>query len=493
MADVNGSPLRGWVARVSEYEPRDAGVDGYRRVRVISATADDNGWLTWYLPRTKTGVYVVSGIEAEGVLVTIPDGVSTATVTEARTGTLTGVQVPAGVDLVTELELINKLAGMSRDIAAEVVADPALRAAFELSLPQFHGTLYRAFGHSFGAVVGSGANASAWAGGLYCNRLRDLLHTDPAAYLNAHVGSDQMQDTVQRALVSTWPTGTFGLVSLMGGQNDIGTGHSTPQGIASFKHNLRAFLSLIRAGSRIEQTAGAFGGVWSGAVQGPTWEQVADGSESATSGGSFGYTNNPGDTWTATFTGTDATLMLIGFIDSSGADFTVTVDGTPAASGSLANQATNTLNAFAGWGCYPVQLRGLSSGTHTVVVTHAGGAGGGIKTLALDCLLPWSATPPTVLVMKETTCTPTGYARYTAPPTDADVATFNGYMDAIVAEFPADGSIVVADPVADGWTPATMTCPDGQHPNDRGHAHLAASALRALAGAGYRRGLNLGV
>lgn len=103
-----------------------------------------------------------------------------------------------------------------------------------------------------------------------------------------------------------------------------------------------------------------------------------------------------------------------------------------------------------------------------------------------------TGTPPTLLVFKDVTCTPTGYARYGTPPTDADVAQYNTWLTEVIAEFPG-GWIVVADPLADGWDPNTMTAPDGQHPNDRGMAHLAASGLRALALAPYRQGLNVGV
>ena len=101
--------------------------------------------------------------------------------------------------------------------------------------------------------------------------------------------------------------------------------------------------------------------------------------------------------------------------------------------------------------------------------------------------------PPTVLIIKDTTCTSVGYARYGGGTyNDATVAAFNGYLMDVIAEYPG-APIVVADPIADGWNAATMTCPDGQHPNDRGQAHIAASCLKALAAAPYREGLNLGI
>jgi len=101
--------------------------------------------------------------------------------------------------------------------------------------------------------------------------------------------------------------------------------------------------------------------------------------------------------------------------------------------------------------------------------------------------------PPTILIIKDTTCTATGYARYGGGTyNDAKVAAFNGYLTDVIAEYPG-APIVVADPMGDGWNPATMTAPDGQHPNDRGQAHIVASCLKALNAAPYRQGLNLGI
>lgn len=110
----------------------------------------------------------------------------------------------------------------------------------------------------------------------------------------------------------------------------------------------------------------------------------------------------------------------------------------------------------------------------------------------LTTMLGATGTPPTVVVIKDTTSTSTGYARYSPAPTDASVAQYNTWLTQVVAEF-APGWIVVADPMADGWDPATMTCPDGQHPNDRGQAHIAASVIKALLTVGYRQGQNRGV
>jgi lysophospholipase L1-like esterase len=99
---------------------------------------------------------------------------------------------------------------------------------------------------------------------------------------------------------------------------------------------------------------------------------------------------------------------------------------------------------------------------------------------------------PTIVVVLDTTCTTAGYARYTTPPTDTDVATYNQYLRDVVATYPSDGSILIADPYT-GWNPSTMTGPDGQHPNDRGQAYIA-QAIRVALGTGtFREGQNVGI
>lgn len=102
-----------------------------------------------------------------------------------------------------------------------------------------------------------------------------------------------------------------------------------------------------------------------------------------------------------------------------------------------------------------------------------------------------SDASPVLLVILDTTCTATGYDRYDKYD-DAGVAVYNDYLKEVVSEF-HDESVLVADPLADGWDPATMTGADGQHPNERGDAHITASCLSALASVTFRPGLNVGV
>lgn len=129
--DSQGRPIAGLVATVAPYPGRAGATGTYHRDRATSATSSDDGVLSWVLPPwTGPGVpsYVVSGIEARQVLVAVPRTVSTATVTETRTGTL---PLPPGQepgrDLVTQSELASRLAGITSELG---VGGEASDAAF---------------------------------------------------------------------------------------------------------------------------------------------------------------------------------------------------------------------------------------------------------------------------------------------------------------------------------------------------------------------------
>ena len=62
--------------------------------------------------------------------------------------------------------------------------------------------------------------------------------------------------------------------------------------------------------------------------------------------------------------------------------------------------------------------------------------------------------------------------------TDAIVDEYNATLRTTVARFPSARTVVV-----DGWDVATMLADDNVHPNDRGHAVLARSLVRAMTAA----------
>lgn len=113
-------------------------------------------------------------------------------------------------------------------------------------------------------------------------------------------------------------------------------------------------------------------------------------------------------------------------------------------------------------------------------------------TAAIDYLRGPAEFAPTIVVILDTYDTAAGYARYPTPLTDAVMDQYNQYVKDVVATYPTDGSIILADANA-GWDPSTMAAFDGQHPNDRGSAFIAAAVLKALANAPFREGQNYGI
>jgi lysophospholipase L1-like esterase len=98
--------------------------------------------------------------------------------------------------------------------------------------------------------------------------------------------------------------------------------------------------------------------------------------------------------------------------------------------------------------------------------------------------------PPTIVIVLDTPSTTKGYAWYPSPPTDADVVRYNRYLRSVVAAYPKDGSVIIADAFT-GWNKATMIGPDGQHPNDVGQAHITEAITSALSGVRFREGQNV--
>lgn len=206
-------------------------------------------------------------------------------------------------------------------------------------------------------------------------------------------------------------------------------------------------------------------------------------------GHSFGQVQGSGasaNTW-------PGSLYPIRVRDAIGADPALFVNNTLSGAGIdvIVSKAQSTWNP----GDYGVVT--LMGNQNTVGIRHADPvAPGEFKASVRTFINTFRQTTygPTVVLVLDTTSTAVGYARYssTNPPNDADVIRFNGYLRDVAAEYPADGSVLVADALA-GWDPATMTCQDGQHPNDRGSAHIARAILATLVKAGYREGQNIGI
>lgn len=135
LLDDDGQPIAGKRAAVAVHDLGLRLAPGtYRRVPRAVAVSGPDGWLEWTLPRQPGATFVVSGIEDQQVLVSVPTDVSTTTVDATRTGT---IPFPPGdssqnglVDLVTEAELVSRLATLvTEDTLTERLADLDLPSA----------------------------------------------------------------------------------------------------------------------------------------------------------------------------------------------------------------------------------------------------------------------------------------------------------------------------------------------------------------------------
>lgn len=116
LLDATQHPIAGRTAAVSFYPGGADVIAGtYQRSRPVYATSGDDGWLTWELPTppatvTGTPSYVVTGVEANPILIAVPRTVSTALLGVVRYGSLPAPAHPDMVDLVTEDELAARIA-----------------------------------------------------------------------------------------------------------------------------------------------------------------------------------------------------------------------------------------------------------------------------------------------------------------------------------------------------------------------------------------------
>lgn len=307
------------------------------------------------------------------------------------------------------------------------------------------------------------------------------------------------QGTNSIAAVTSTGTGTFvpGVASIIYlvdiVRNDAGwDGLNTAKSRAGFRNGLDALIRRIRASSVIGNTASptvVYTGSWTTSV-------ASYGSE-----GSVSFTSTPGDKVVFTQTGTDFDLVLFGFDGAAGlgtgADFEVWVDGVLHTSGNSNDQTRKTLSGAGNIGisqlCVPV--RGLTNASHTIEARHTGAGG---ELLFVDGLIVVDPTPPTIIVCKTAPLPAAGYQTYIdGGGTTASEATdliYDGIIDTVVGQFPADESIVIFDPKVDGFDPATMIgAADGLfvHMNDVGEAFYTGGLLKIIRDLSPRPGLVL--
>lgn len=332
-----------------------------------------------------------------------------------------------------------------------------------------------AYGHSF--VEGTSQQRNPWVA-----RLPRL--TGCATVTNRGIGGNCIAQTMNNFHAgygaTGWTSNTRGLVIFETMINDarlLGL-----SGVATWKKQATLLALVARSAAYAEQTTGTFGG-------GSWFAQAA--AQNLARGGTIGLATTPGNYVEFTVSGYTEYALVVGQLKSgfsSGASYSVTVDGSAHSTGSQATgsdgpPAANTQN----YALVPHRLTGLSTASHTIRITHTGGSGDQMYVDGIYSIS--SSAPPTVLFVGDPYL-----ANWTtnSPYNVGSDAAADAYLTAaaeVAALFPA-GHVVVADARV-GWDAATMLGADGVHPNDRGAGHIAGVVAKVMRRLDYRAGLHV--
>lgn len=340
-------------------------------------------------------------------------------------------------------------------------------------LPWIEGLVHTSYGHSF-QVVQSTPNVSP--NGTTAKRL-SLRHF-ASSYSNNNSNAYRAVDTALK-VNQTWTIGTSrGFVLLDTVVNDVGFNHNSAIGLKCFEKSLEHILWSLRAGTTVPESSYTY-----------TLGSWTVNSSTNFVGGANRYSTTNTAQFTAPYTGSRAALVLYGQVSAATATCSITVDGITIDNNFDPNNTIVDGQLATGYGPIVVPLIGLSGGAHVATVTKLDT--GTTAPLFADNILIESAAPPLIAVIHATRMTTAGYQRYSAPyANDDDITTFNQKVDEVIRRFPNDRTILTIKPNSQGWDPNTMTCSDGQHPNDRGAAFIADCVEREIQRVGFRPGLN---
>lgn len=259
------------------------------------------------------------------------------------------------------------------------------------------------------------------------------------------------------------------------GLNDVALLGPTANDLLPFRQALRAAIAHARLAVRYEEQdpSVVYAGTW---VQGfAASVGSAAGYKYATANGSTVTVNVPAD-----FPGGEVDLFfLIGSAFMGTA--TATVDGV--AAGATVYDVNEVPQDYATgansqFGSHVLRFPGLAAGAHAIVVTMSG-----IGTTGSAIFDGWgiaAATPPLVVV--PTNWRPYQYGMWATWPyngiNDADVATVNGIITAVAAEF--DANVIVPDIYAAIPKATASFVADQTHLNDASHAKAARTVHDAI-------------
>ncbi|PPH51186.1 hypothetical protein, partial [Rathayibacter sp. AY1E1] len=274
---------------------------------------------------------------------------------------------------------------------------------------------------------------------------------------------------------SAYVPGSTPLVTQSAGGNEFPRAWSTEVGKRGFKNSTSALLGIYRHKSK----------VLPGTDETGSWGQAEYQYSKKTR-----KSTTPGSTQTIRFTGTGATLMMMGYTDAiaskafAGSKYTWSLDGGAPVSSSTKSQGICGADK-APVIVQPIHFRDLEDTEHTVVIKHTGSSG---DPLIVDSLLVWQKRlqdMPFVLMMPPAKTTSTALLLYPTPrATNAMVEPFRQLQEDVFTEFGRDGTFGgIPGEVIDRWFPPnvySLRGGDTLHPNREGQYRLGQATLEGL-------------
>jgi hypothetical protein len=318
---------------------------------------------------------------------------------------------------------------------------------------------YTAFGDSITAGVGASTLANDYVSVL----ASDLSVTVADDGVSGSTANSQ-EDSVYTTNV---PSTGSPLYTYMIGTNDISFYGSN----VDEQTNYQSFIMASAAYLAIPNSNKVFGQSVSGVTYTGTW------TNSTYYGGAISkYSTTNGDTATFTTTGTVAYIAYT-ILNGNGGQFSVTVDGT--SEGTYDNYGYNNSSVTGSfsrnYGSGLARISGLSSGTHTIVLTVTS-----TTSASNQVFFDWATGNANL----PTSGGPTVLEGEVIPqyPTNLLVPVYNTLVADNVSTLSADGlNVHLVDTYDAIDNPSTeLVVPPGIHPNDIGHTKMAQAYLAVI-------------
>jgi hypothetical protein len=313
---------------------------------------------------------------------------------------------------------------------------------------------YDAFGDSI--TAGTGATVPA---NKYVSLIGTALSVTPT---DQGVGGDQAADQESEIYQTTVNSTGSQLFTYMVGTNDMAHYFANADQLANYQSFMLASAAWLGIPANKKITAQSGTPTYSG-----SW------SNSTYYGGSIGkYSTTNGDTATFTVSGTVAYVAYT-MLDSNAGQFSITVDGVSKGTYSNYGKNNSVISTQNGktYGSGLARIAGLSSGSHTVVLTVTSATDPNNKVF-----FDWAAGNEGVTVDGGPLVIQGGVPNknsYLVP-------IYSSLVIANVSMLHGDGLNIYYADTTNAINISTDLIGDVTHPNDLGHSHLAQAFLSAI-------------